>query len=270
MTLRYFFILLVALSFARGEDAPTFKQAADIRDAVAVRCDWGSASAQIKMGIFTDDWAALEKLIDADRHAVMCQGVAYALHLKYKSLGYRSYLIGLKNSEYSHAMCLVEVQIPNGDPKLVVMDPSFNVSFTDPEGTPLSIYELITLANRGQVNKVRVVEGKPVNTLYLQSNRDPLSKSHPYRGELKYSTKEFDVYSATLSLERFARSHHNHITRACEGMNLPVSAVSATFAGKPLYVYCTYPMSADEKADADKVFEEVRALYQSELSRRKR
>lgn len=223
--------------FAAVHEAPTFDEAAQIRDAVAVRCDWGSASAQIKMGIFTDDWAALEKLIDADRHAVMCQGAAYALHLKYKSLGYRSYLIGLQNSEYSHAMCLVEVKIPNGEPKLVVMDPSFNVSFTDPEGTPLSIYELITLANRGQAHKVRVVEGKPVDTLYLQSKQDPLSKSHPYRGELKYSTAEFDVYAATLSLERFATAHHAHITRACEREGLPISAVSATFVGEPLYIH---------------------------------
>lgn len=269
MISRSILILLTATGIAHGKDAPTFRKAAEIRDAIAVRCDWGSSSAQIRMGIFTDNWGELEKLIDADRHAVMCQGAAYALHLKYKSLGYRSYLIGLKNSEYSHAMCLVEVSIPNGDPKLVVMDPTFNVSFSDEAGVPLSIYELISLANRGQVDRVRVVEGKPVHTLYLQSKKDPLGKKHAYRGKLKYSTPELDVYSATLSLERFAKAHQAHITRACEREGLPISAVSATFAGEPIYVYCTYPMSPSEKAEADQVFKRIDAHYQSERSKRK-
>ncbi len=248
--------------------APSFEEAASIRDAIAVRCDWGSASAQIGMGIFTDDWEKLEEILDADEHAVMCQGAAYALHMKYKSLGFRSYLFGLKNSEYSHAMCLIEIQTATGESKLVVMDPSFNISFTDKENTPLSVYELIKYAHRGDADEVIVVEGKPVKTHYLQSKIDPTPKSQAYRDELQYSTDNQDVYSATVSLERFANAHSAHITRCCEKQNLPVSAVSATFGGSPTYVYCTYPMSPLEKRDADGVFQEISKCYSSALKSR--
>ena len=95
-----------------------------IRDHTSLMCEWGSKSAQVGMGIFTDAWSRTKDLLDSGTNAVMCQGAAYSLHMRYKSLGYETYLVGFQADKLSHAICLVGL-----DDRLIVMDPTFNVNF---------------------------------------------------------------------------------------------------------------------------------------------
>jgi len=96
------------------------------------------------MKVFTNDSKELSRIFRNDEGAVMCQGAAYYLHLKYLEAGYRSYLVGFKSDVFSHAMALVEVERKDRQRALIVQDPSFNLSYVDSVGQPLSILEIMT------------------------------------------------------------------------------------------------------------------------------
>lgn len=136
----HIFLFCTFIGLSNAEVSLTFMEACQIRDEVALRCDWGSETQQIGMGVFKNNWAEIEKIIDSDKYALMCQGTAYALHMKYIHMGVRSYLVGFSANGLTHSVVLVEISYENSEKKLIIVDPSFNVSYVDKNGKPLSIF----------------------------------------------------------------------------------------------------------------------------------
>ena len=237
--------------------SPSLARLSEIRDEVGIASDWGSQSAQIGMGIFTDDWDTVQQLLSMDKHAVMCQGAAYSLHMRYKDLGYRSYLVGFKTPIMSHAVSLVEFEN-----RLIIMDPTFNSTFVNPEdGKPLSVFEVMEAAHFPARVPMVVDTGAPVSVNFIQMKADPLG-SHPYRSErILKSTADYDVYSATISIQRFEASISKQLKEYASAEDLPPTATTAVYTGEPIYVYNTYPMSTKEKAEADELHQKLIAHY---------
>ena len=237
--------------------SPSLARLSEIRDEVGIAIDWGSKSAQIGMGIFTDDWDTVQRLLSMDKHAVMCQGAAYALHMRYKVLGYRSYLVGFKTPIMSHAVSLIEFEN-----RLIIMDPTFNSTFVNPEDDkPLSVFEVMEAAHFPTRVPMTVDTGAPVSVNYIQMKVDPLD-SGLYRSErILKSTTDYDVYSATITMQRFEASISKQLKEYASAEDLPPTATTAVYTGEPIYVYNTYPMSTEEKAEADELHQKLIAHY---------
>lgn len=254
------FVFIVAIGLAASAAAfpLSLEQAASIRDEVGLMCDWGSPSAQIGMGIFTDDWESINQLLDEDRHAMMCQGCAYALHMLYESLGYRSYLVGFKSTVRSHAVCVVEIEN-----RLVVMDPTFNVTFVDPEtGEPLSVFDVMEGAYFHDRVPMVVDAGQPVVVNYIQMKSDPISPSYLWKSDnALVSTNDYDIYEATITMARFEKHISEELEEYAGAKSLPPTAVTAFYTGEPIYVFKTYPMTADEEAEANELHQTLTAHY---------
>jgi len=138
-------IFLYVLVFNKEQQYtfPNLSVTSNIRHKVSQEVDWGTKNTQLKMKVFTNDSRKLSKMFENDEGAVMCQGAAYYLHLKYLDANFRSYLVGFQSKLFSHAMVLVEIKRQNGEKALIIQDPSFNVTYVDRAGIPFSIYEIM-------------------------------------------------------------------------------------------------------------------------------
>lgn len=245
---------------------PSLEQVAKLRDIAAQEADWGTAATQLNDRVFTNDPAKLASIFHQDEGAVMCQGAAYYLHLLYLAAGFRSYLVGFGSDSFSHAMVLVEILRDDGSRALIVEDPTFNISYTDTAGVPLSIQDIMRAVSRGDLNGVLVAQGprQQVDFLREPGDGDPLENSITYvsrevppvvtsRGWLKYR--------ANMDIETCARLNAALIKRTCEKRGVSPSLLPLVF-DRPLYVYRRWPMSPSDQVDADRVFAELSKLSQ--------
>lgn len=246
---------------------PTFEQTALMRDQVGREVDWGSDDTQLGMRIFNNDLDEIARMFREDEGAVMCQGAAYYLHLKYLKAGYSSYLIGFKGEIYSHVMALVEVTRADGTTALIVQDPSFNLSYVGPDGHPLSIFEILTALAERRPQDVIVKQGLPAEVEYLWSPRDPV----PAVGGTSYVTLNapgpsehplFSVYPATVSLRTFNDSYADATRDYTAREGLPNNSLYVLFSDL-LYVYKRYPMGPQEAAEAQAVFDRIKVHQDS-------
>lgn len=264
-------ILAAAALAASPEDpqpqtpAPTFMEICAMRDAAGRTADWGTAGTQLKGRVFTNDSTELDDMFRRDEGAVMCQGVAYYLHLKYLEAGFRSYLVGFQSAVFSHAMTLVEVQRKDGGPALIVQDPSFNLSYVDNEGEPLSIFEIMKLLSKGRHEDVIVKQGKPAEVDFLRAPEDPEPTGSVYVKDFRGPSPHhpgWTVYNATISIKAFSDALAENVRAYCEEKGAGNSLLYAVF-DKPIYVYKRYPMTPEEKAEADTLFARLEAHYQA-------
>lgn len=244
---------------------PDFDTTCAIRDATGRQADWGTAGTQLKGRVFTNDATRLDAMFERDEGAVMCQGAAYYLHLKYLEAGYRSYLVGFKSDVFSHAMTLVEVRRADGSTALIVQDPSFNLSYVDAEGHPLSVFEIMALLADGKHDAITVKQGRPAEVDFLRAPEDPGPTGSIYVTDLRGPSPGhpgWEVYDATISIDAFEAALSEKVRAFCEQKGVGDSLLYAIF-DEPIYVYRRYPMTPEEKADADALFERLRAQYKS-------
>ena len=247
-----------AFSIAGGpnEQAPTvtpaFAAVATMRDRAGNEADRGSARMQLGMKVFTNDPEKIADWFAHDAGAVMCQGTAYYLHLRYLEAGYRSYLVGFGNDQFTHAMALVEIARADGSKALVIEDPTFNVSYGDEDALPLSVYEIMQRVTTGA--PITVLHGPPATPQYLVASSDRVRQSNPYLGQRvgpSPGNPDVTIYGYTETLEQFGESVKLR----------PVRRLIDAIFSRPLYVYHRYPMDERDKADADAVFDKLKALY---------
>jgi hypothetical protein len=248
-----------------GDRAPSFERTCRIRDAAGCEADWGTESAQLGMKVFTNDSKKLALMFQNDEGAVMCQGAAYYLHMKYLEAGYRSYLAGFQSEAMSHSVVLVEVDRKDGTRGLVVQDPSFNVSYVDYQGRALTIFEIMRVLAERQHTKIHVKEGRPpvVDFLWHPDDVDPGGRSPFELGVAGPSTNpELKKYRATLSHVKFfdAKLNKDAVHRHCNSEGLPFSFLYAIF-DRPIYVFKGYPMSPEDQAEADVVLSELKDAH---------
>jgi hypothetical protein len=212
--------------------------------------------------VFTNDVDALAEMFRKDEGAVMCQGVAYYLHLKYLKAGYRSYLVGFQADIYTHAFALVEVRRADGSKALIVQDPSFNLTYVDSAGQPLSIFELLTALAERHPETIVVKEGLPAEVEYLVADGDPV----PTVGQ-DYVTSPvgepsdnplFKSYRATVAVAEYNRALENQVRDYTQARGLPNDPLYLIF-GELLYVFKGYPMTQEDSQEADLVFDEIRS-----------
>lgn len=235
---------------------PTFAETCAMRDAAGCTADWGTAGTQLKGRVFTNDSAALDEMFERDEGAVMCQGAAYYLHLNYLESGYRSYLVGFQSGVFSHAMTLVEVRRKDGSTALIVQDPSFNLSYVDHKGEPFSIFEIMELLSKGRHEDVIVKEGRPADVDFLWAPEDPEPTGSIYVKDLRGPSPHHPgwmAYNATISIEAFSIALEEKVRAYCEEKGVGNSLLYAVF-DRPIYVYKRYPMTAEDKAEADSLF----------------
>ena len=152
---------------------------------VALLCNRGTRSAQLKGRIFQPTWDEVKSVLREG--AVMCQGASYALEMKYKAMGMTAYSLGIKIESMSHVVVLV------GD-ALTHIDPSFNLHYNR-----MSVFDVLTEAHD---NKLRS-KADPYHVEYIQCECDPV-EPHPYKtDELVRVEKGRKVYKAKISVERF-------------------------------------------------------------------
>ncbi len=242
---------------------PSLAEANRLRDETGREVDWGSAGTQLGMRVFTNSTAELKRMFREDEGAVMCQGAAYYLHLKYLEAGYRSYLLGMQSDLYSHSVVLVEVQRTDGTTALAVQDPSFNLSYVDSAGEPLSIFDIQAALRDGRPQDVIVQEGLPAEVEFLWAPGDPpVQASDTYMlgasGQPSDNLK-FLSYPAAVRIDDFNDAYADAVRDYTAAKGLPNNPLYATF-GEPIYVFKRYPMSADEQKEADQVLAEIMAL----------
>jgi hypothetical protein len=185
--------------------------------------------------------------------------------MRYKDLGYRSYLVGFQTPVMGHAICLIEYKN-----RLIVMDPTFNSSFVNSsDGEPLSIFDVMEAAYFPDRVPMALVLGQPVSVNFIQMKTDPISQTHAYRSDHILSRGDkYDLYAATISISRFEKSISKKLKEYSTTERLPPTATTAIYTGEPIYVYNTYPMSEDEKSDADELHEKLLHHYKRLLKER--
>jgi hypothetical protein len=245
---------------------PTVAQVIPLRNLAAQQADWGSASTQLGERVFTNNPAALATIFHQDGGTVMCQGAAYYLHLLYLAAGFRSYLVGFGSDGFSHAMVLVEVVRPDGSRALIVEDPTFNITYSDNTGSPLSIQEIMTAVAQGELDAVRIDPGPRQQVDFLRDPADP----DPLENNITYVSRDVPPtttargwlkYRANLDYETCAKLNAPLINRVCQERGLAPSLLPLIF-DKPLYVYRRWPMSPEDLADANDMFAELTELSQ--------
>jgi hypothetical protein len=245
---------------------PSFEKTCRMRDAAGCEADWGTESIQMGMKVFTNDSKKLARMFQDDEGAVMCQGAAYYLHLRYLEAGYRSYLAGFQSKAMSHSVVLVEAGRKEGTRGLVVQDPSFNVSYVDGKGNALTIFEIMNELAARRHSNIHVHEGNPpvVDFLWHPEDRDPRAGS-PFDLEFagpSTANPSLKKYRATLSHSRFfsAKLNKNAVTNHCTSEGLPCHFLYAIF-DRPIYIFKGYPMSAENQAEADGVLAQLKKTY---------
>ena len=245
---------------------PSFEQASKLRDIAAQQADWGTDGTQLNDNVFTNDPAALTTIFHKDEGAVMCQGAAYYLHLLYLAAGFRSYLVGFGSQDLSHAMVLVEIIRPDGSHALVVEDPTFNLTYTDAAGAPISIQAIMASVARGDLDAVRVVRGPRQQVDFLCDPSDP----DPLENNVTYISRDVPPvmtaggwlkYKANVNDETYLKLNEAIVKKTCEARGVAPSLLPLIF-DKPLYVFRRWPMSPTDQADADRVFAELAELHQ--------
>ena len=249
----------------KGYIVPAFEETTPVRDATGREVDWGSRGAQLNERVFTNDIDALAEMFRKDEGAVLCQGAAYYLHLKYLKAGYRSYLIGFQSDYDSHAVALVEVRRTDGSKALIVQDPTFNLTYVDSAGQPLSIFELLTALAQRHPETIVVQEGLPAEVEYLWADGDPA----PIAGEAYITSSVggpsdnplFESYPSTVTVAEYNRTLENQIRAYTEANGLPNNPLYLMF-DRLLYVYKGYPMTEKDKEEADAVFDQVESYME--------
>lgn len=208
------------------------------------------------MKVFTNDSEELSRIFRNDEDAVMCQGAAYYLHLKYLDAGYRSYLVGFQSEIFSHAMVLVKIERKDGTQALIVQDPSFNLSYVDSTGNALSVFEIMSKIASGNHGAILVKEGKPANVEFLRHPFDPDPIGSTYVEGLVGPSKENPElleYKATISINAFSNALSQKVKAYSSTKGVGNNILYGIF-DRPLYVYKRYPMNPTDKADAEQVF----------------
>jgi hypothetical protein len=245
---------------------PDFETTSRMRDAVGQEVDWGTQRTQLKAKVFTNDSEELARIFRNDEGSVMCQGAAYYLHLRYLDAGYRSYLVGFQSEVLSHSMALVEIKRKDGSRALIVQDPSFNLSYVDSTGQPLSVFEIMSKLAQGNHKSVFILEGKPANVEFLRHplDPDPVGPASCVRKLIGPSkaNPELLVYRATMSITTCSKALLGKVDDYCSARGLQSSILYAIF-DRPIYVYKGYPMNAPNKADADHVFNQLKEHYET-------
>jgi len=260
--------LLVTLQTNKAAKSPTytlssFKTTSQIRDTVGREVDWGTSKTQLKMKIFTNDSEELSRIFQNDEGAVMCQGAAYYLHLKYLDASYRSYLVGFQSDIFSHTMVLVEIERKDGTQALIVQDPSFNLSYVDSTGKALSVFEIMGELANGSHKAIHVKEGTPADVEFLRHPLDPDPIGSTYvKGFVGPSEEnsEFLEYKATISINAFSNALSQKVKAYCSTKGVENSILYGIF-DRPIYVYKTYPMNPADRADAEQVFNLLKEHY---------
>ena len=229
---------------------PMFETVSAMRDAVGMTAERGTTSTQLNMAIFTNDAEKITEMFADDVGSVMCQGTAYYLHLRYLEAGYRSYLVGFENDDFSHAVALVQIRRSDGTNALIVEDPTFDISYADESGRPISIFEIMKRVHSGM--PIQILYGKTPHPEYLAHAGDPIRS--PYVDSLigpSAHRPDTEIYSTTETLERFCK---------LIGYKSIDDIVRGIFS-KPIYVYHRYPMTDLDKADADQLFAKLEDIY---------
>jgi hypothetical protein len=260
--------ILVMLQLDKEAESPTytlpiFRTTSQIRDAVGREVDWGTQSTQLNMKVFTNDSEELSRIFRNDEGAVMCQGAAYYLHLKYLDAGYRSYLVGFQSRIFSHTMVLVEIERKDGTQALIVQDPSFNLSYVDSTGKALSVFEIMSHLASGNHEAILVKEGAPADVEFLRHPLDPDPIGSIYVKEFVGPSKENSElleYKATISFNAFSNALFRKVKVFCAIKGVGNSILYGIF-DRPIYVYKRYPMNPRDKADAEQVFNLLEEHY---------
>ena len=250
---------------------PTFAETSQLRDQIGRQVDWGSAEAQLGDRIFTNDPEAIAAMFREDAGAVMCGGAAYFLHLRYLEAGYRSFIIGFETEGVDgHTVALVEIQREDGTKALIVQDPSFNLSYTDASGKPLSIFEMLTALAELRHQEIVVQHGEAAEVEFLM----PKGRPTPKLGGGSYITSAvplpsdnplFDVYPATVNIAEYNATLAPKIAAYTAANGLPNDPLYTMF-NRLSYVDKRFPMSDADAAEAAELFDAIKA-HQAALNR---
>jgi hypothetical protein len=173
----------------------TFEKLFAISGEVSKVCKQGSKSTQIRNGIFVPTWDKILKILQGNS-AVMCQGNAYALMLKYHSMGLESFHVGLETfidgritDRMTHVITLVK-----HNNKLIPLDPTFNAAFKV-GNRPATYDELMD-------GKARVIE-RPLQKVYIHYKGDE-REEHPYRTKTLIDENDnYQYYRSDVSISKF-------------------------------------------------------------------
>ncbi len=259
-------VALLAAAMSGSQSAalralPGAEQVGALRNIAAQQADWGTTATQLNDRVFEKDLASLATTFHSDQGTVMCQGASYYLQLLYGAAGFRSYMVGFSSGDFSHAMVLVEIARPDGSRALIVEDPTFNVTYTDASGMPMSIQEILSAISRGEPDAIHIKQGPSQLVDFLCGPDD----ADPSLDEFTYVTPQIPPivtssgwrkFKARITLETCAKAYAPLIEKRSAARGLPPNILTIIF-DNPLYVLGRLPMSSAEKADADRIFAQL-------------
>lgn len=126
---------------------------------------WGSLQLPTEKQL-AETSGIMEEAFSRDEGGVSCQGAAHYLYLKYREAGYKSYIIGFGNKYYTHAMTLVQIS-HGGMSKYAIQDPTFNISYVDRAGNPLSVFAIVELLRERRAEEIAISGPGLMQTEYL-------------------------------------------------------------------------------------------------------
>ena len=124
------------------------------------------------------DAPAIFSAFFADKGGVWCGGAAYALMRLYQAYGFDSYTYNCGATGVStHVLTLVKLNF-DGKSILSIQDPTFDICYVDPQGSPYGLFDVIRLLKERRHDLIRAKPGDARPPKVLVHPTDRGGKTH--------------------------------------------------------------------------------------------
>ncbi|UBF24114.1 hypothetical protein K9N68_20600 [Kovacikia minuta CCNUW1] len=129
----------------------------------------------LKPDFYKKTTAELYTAFKQDKGGVWCGGASIFSEKLYRDYGFNVYTVNMGKSGYlTHVVNLVEIQ-DKGQKKLVIEDASYNVTYTDLDGSPLDYFTFLKLLSQRKDNQIKTVKDNDGKRTLMLCKGDPFN-----------------------------------------------------------------------------------------------
>jgi hypothetical protein len=222
--------------------------------------DWSSRSDLIdqnkSFGFYSKKIQDIYKAYSNDKGGVWCGGAAYSLMQLYKLYGYKSYTVDIgKVDVMTHVINLVEVKL-NGKEVYMIQDPTFNVTYTDLNDTPIDYFDFLRLLKENKDDKIKIESGTSNFPDFIFNPKDNIKDYSQFIMENDKPIKNIDSerikYKSKLTLDSFTKKFGDSIFKYLKQEDHPE---------KIIYLYL-YPLSITGESDANSLIYQAKTILE--------
>lgn len=141
-----------------NKNSTDFERLNQIRKWVTEQTLWGNRPVDTTLRLSINNSTALQiyTFLRSTNKALDCGTYSIFLLKIYQLFGYDGYIYDMGNDDqFRHVVVLVWIN-DNGTRKLIVEDPSYNLTYLDSKNSPLDFFELLRLIKENKTNEIVV------------------------------------------------------------------------------------------------------------------